>query len=335
MKSKTTPQTAPKKAPVARFCTTTKKDCLKVMQTFSASDFPTLDVAVVAALELFIQKGMITFTLPKFKRALFVGSGNAIVTGQIIAHLSKLDAVFADEGSYNSVLETAKGVDGAILVSASGSKHAISIAKDLQQRKLPTALFTTNPDAPAMDIVGAKRTHIFPRNREPYTYNTSTYMGMILAASKEDPKKILAFITKYVEPLFSQIQKKSAYVLLVEPRFDLVRPLLYTKFDELFGGEITGRIFTTEQTKHAKTVVKSKDEFFISFGFANKFYGYAQNRLTVPLPKWADLGAVMAISYFVVGMIQTKQDAYFAQNIVSYCKDASKIFKQDLKPIVE
>jgi hypothetical protein len=310
-------------------------DCLLVLKNMSVKQIPNLDVVLIGALEKFIRDGVLVLKLPPFKRPLIVGSGNAAVTGQIIAEQLNLDAIFADEGNYLAKLKSISAIDGAILISASGSKHAISISSELKKRKLPVVLLTNNPNAPAMDAIGPQFTHIFAKNREPYTYNTSTYMSMILGASGEDPQKILSYITSTIDPIVSKIAKKKAYMFLVEPKFDLVRPLLYTKFDELFGGVVCGRIFTTEQVKHAKTVVPSRDEFIISFGFDNKVYGFTQNRLTIPLPKWAGPATAMAISYYVVGKIQAAHPGYFKKNIVTYCKDASKIFGQELKPIVE
>ncbi|MCL4357545.1 hypothetical protein M1512_01455, partial [Patescibacteria group bacterium] len=36
--------------------------------------------------------------------------------------------------------------------------------------------------------------HVFPKNRETYTYNTSTYMSMILSYTRENPSQIKRFI---------------------------------------------------------------------------------------------------------------------------------------------
>jgi hypothetical protein len=42
--------------------------------------------------------------------------------------------------------------------------------------------------------------------------------------------------------------------------------MFLTKFDELFGPLMSARMFTFEQTKHAKTVVASEPELFINQG---------------------------------------------------------------------
>ena len=43
----------------------------------------------------------------------------------------------------------------------------------------------------------------------------------------------------------------------------------------------------------------------------------------------------MAIAYFVIGKIQKDQPPWFKNNIAAYCQKASRIFKQEIKPIVE
>ena len=80
-----------------------------------------------------------------------VGSGNAAVTGRII--FEDKDAVFADEGNYEKKLEAVKEIDGAVLISASGEKHAPIIAKELKKRNIKTTLLTNNSKASAQEYV--------------------------------------------------------------------------------------------------------------------------------------------------------------------------------------
>jgi hypothetical protein len=56
---------------------------------------------------------------------------------------------------------------------------------------LPVFLLTSSQNSSAEKIVWEKNTTITPKNREPYTYNTSTYMGWVLANTWENPKKYL------------------------------------------------------------------------------------------------------------------------------------------------
>ena len=88
-----------------------------------------------------------------------------------------------------------------------------------------------------------------------------------------------------------------------------------TKFDELFGPKISGRVFTIEQTKHAKTVVPSEKELFLGAGYNNRYFG--KHRVNLPLPKNADYGALMAITYYFIGNIRKQNLPYFKKNKIA------------------
>ena len=285
-----------------------------------------LDECVINALELFMREGLPKLSLGNYKRPLVVGSGNAAVTGRII--LKNADAVFADEGTYEEKLLTVKGIDGAILISASGGKHAPIMAKELKKRRIEARLLTNNPDAPAKKQVD--KTFVFPKNAEPYTYNTSTYLSMIMASTGENPKKILDYIEKLKQKIPKDLRQYEAYYIIVPTELDSIREMFLTKFDELFGPIISGRVFTPEQTKHAKTVVGSNKELFIGLGYENKEFG--KRKLNITLPNWVKEGAAIAIGYYLIGHIQKQNPPYFKKNIVAYTKNASKIFKQEIKP---
>lgn len=288
-------------------------------------DLMDLDECVISALKLFEKEGIAKLKINEFKRPLVIGSGNAAATGKII--FEDQDAIFADESTYSEKIKSVK-VDGAYLISASGSKHAPIIAKELKKKKIKTILLTNTKNSPAQKE--SDETFIFPKQPEPYTYNTSTYMSLILGKTGEDPKKIRSFISKLKIP--KDIGSYSAYYIIVPKKFDGIREMLQTKFDELFGPMVNGRIFTLEQTKHAKTVVPSDKELFISFGDKNTLFG--KNKAHFDLPQKADYAAMMAVSYYVIGHIQKNKPAYFKKNIQNYTKNASNIFGSDLKPIV-
>jgi len=287
-----------------------------------------LDECVLNALKLFIKEKLPQLDI-QYKNPLVVGSGNAAVTGRII--LEGKGAVFADESTYEIKIKAIKEIDGALLISASGGKHAPIIAKKLKENNIEVSLLTTNSNAPAKEF--ADKVFITPKNTEPYTYNTSTYMGMILAKTKENPQKILDFIKEKIEPLIPDFKEYDAYFIIVPSKFDNVRELFLTKFDELFGAKISGRVFTPEQTKHAKTVVPSETEMFISLGYNNEHFGTA--KINFPLPINAGPAAVMAIGYYIIGKIQKQNPPYFKDNIEAYTKKASELFGQTIKPIVD
>ncbi|MBM4035615.1 MAG: hypothetical protein FJ291_28065 [Planctomycetes bacterium] len=260
-------------------------------------------------------------------RRLVTGSGNAFATGKIL--FADEDAVFADEGQYREKLGTAQtlGVDAAVVISASGEKDAPEIVAYLRDSfpKMPTHLLTCNGDSAAARLLrehqGADHVIVTPRNPEPITYNTSTYLGMILAKTHEEAGPILKHIeAEVVARIPRDLTQYDAFYLIVEPKFDLVREMLVTKFDELFGPMLVGRCYTWAHTRHAKTLVHSEKELFINFGveYENTLFGHEDARLHIPVPEWAGYAAMVAIGYYVIGRIQAQFPAWFKWNADRY-----------------
>ena len=94
----------------------------------------------------------------------------------------------------------------------------------------------------------------------------------------------------------------------------------------------SARVFTAEQAKHAKTIVLSEKELFISFGWKNDLFG--KHRWDVPLPIGTGYGMLMALGYYVIGKIQKQHPPYFKENIERYCKEASKVFGEGIGVVV-
>lgn len=115
---------------------------------------------VVAAFELFMQQRIPRLDFGCCKKPLVVGRWNAAFKVKIL--LEKADAVFADESTYEAKLASIRGIDGAILISASGKKHAESIARDLKTPGYDRRLLACNPDAPA--ATHFERTKVFVYN---------------------------------------------------------------------------------------------------------------------------------------------------------------------------
>lgn len=306
---------------------------IDMLTAFTLDTLPDLDVAVLGALELFQKEKLPVLDLGVYKRPLVVGSGNAEATGRILFEDS--DAVFASESNYEQKLGAVPAIDSVVVISASGGKHAPSIAKRAQESGKQVALITNNPHAEAAEFVEPERIFVFPKNREPYTYNTSTYMGMILGQTREDAGSIRKFIAQRVDTLtmpdFSRYDK---YFLIVPPRFSGIIRMLEVKFIELFGRRIARDVETSEYMKHAVTVVPS-DELFISFGDENTAWGEPQNRLHVLLPEDAGYAAMMAIGYYVIAQIQKQHPPYFKEHIAAYAEKASEAFGSVIRPIVE
>lgn len=309
---------------------------IDTLKTFTIDSLPDLDTVVLGALELFQQQPLPRIDVSAYQRPLVVGSGNAEATGRIMFETS--DAIFASESSFEDKLAHIPAIDGVVLLSASGGKHAPIIAKAAREAGKHVTLLTNTPDSAAskeLDHQHPYDEYIFPKNREPYTYNTSTYMGMILGATGEDPAAIQKFIQEHIDtiawPDFSQYSK---YYLIVPPQFSGIIRMLQVKFIELFGRNIARDVETSEYVAHATTVAPS-DELFISFGEENTSWGQPDHRLHVPLPEGAGYGAMMAVGYYTVAQVQKAYPHYFKDNIAAYTAEVSKIFGATISPIVE
>lgn len=313
-----------------------KTPYIDTLNRFTINTLPDLDAVVLGALELFCACDLPKIDLSAYKHPLVVGSGNAEATGRII--FAHSDAAFASESSYEVPLKNLPSIDGVVLISASGGKHAPTIAARARQLGKPVTLITNNPSSLAAKALigqGPQSVYVFPKNREPYTYNTSTYLGMILAATGEDAASIYDFINQHTAKLtFPDFSAFDKYYLIVPPQFSGIIRMLQIKFIELFGRNIARDIETSEYVAHATTVAES-NELFISFGEENTTWGRPENRLHIPLPPHADYGTMMAVGYYAIAQIQKAHPPYFKQNIERYTAEISKVFGQTIAPIVE
>lgn len=305
------------------------------LKSFDLNSLPSLDTVVLGALEMLANEQVPEVDINQFKRPLVVGSGNAEATGRIM--FTETDAVFASESTVDDKLAHLADIDEVIVVSASGSKHAPIIARKARDAGKHVTLITNTPNSPAeQELSDSELTAlVFPKNREPYTYNTSTYMAMLLGLTHEDPTRIKQFIEQQIDTLqlpdFSQFDK---YYLIVPPEFAGIIRMLQVKFIELFGRNVARDVETSEYVRHATTVAES-NELFIAFGEPNTTWGKPENRVNIPLPENAGYAAMMAVSYYVVAQVQKAQPQYFKQNIATYCQFISGIFGEQIDPIVD
>lgn len=305
-----------------------------ILQNFDINSIPNLDNVVLAALELFTNRDLPTIDIKQFKRPLVVGSGNAEATGRIM--FAESDAIFASESNFEDKLEYISDIDEVVIVSASGGKHAPIIAHKAAAAGKHITLITNTPNSPAEAEVSKEMliAHVFPKNREPYTYNTSTYMGMLLGVTHEDTSIIHEFIKENIDTIdFSQINRFDKFYLIVPPEFSGIVRMLQVKFIELFGRNIARDVETSEYVRHATTVTPT-EELFIAFGEPNDTWGKPENRLNIAIPKDANQVAMMAISYYVVGQIQKAKPQYFKENIAAYVNFISGVFGEEITAIV-
>src|SRR3989344_9222116 len=155
-----------------------------------------LDENVLLTLDFFAKNPPPSVDANQFNLPFVVGSGNAYNTGLII--FSEKAAVFADESNFKKIIASfEKAIQGglikdAVVISASGGKDSVWEIELAKKHGLRTFLLTTKGKSDAAKI--ADKVYVFKSIAEPYTYNTSTYMGIILSATKENPLKIKEYI---------------------------------------------------------------------------------------------------------------------------------------------
>ncbi len=305
---------------------------LEQIGNFTESNLISLDECVWWALELFSKTEIKSWNFEKYKKPLIAGSWNAIVTAKII--FSDMDAIFCDETDIDIALT--KDIDSIIIVSASWEKHAPIFAKKAWDKNLPITLITCAEWSSAEIVVGIENTIITPKNREPYTYNTSTYLGWVLAKTGESAWDILKYIENVIEPELQKINfwEYDAYLCVTPDKFAWVNQLMRVKFIELFGRKIARDVFSYEHLKHAITVIPHSKELLITFG--DWECDHTWDVFNIPLPKETGLAMMMAVSYYVIGKIQKSHPNYFQENIADYIERANKSgFSKGLNIIIE
>lgn len=301
------------------------------LDTFTEENLPSLSVVTLGALELFADKGLPQVQIPDYKKPIIVGSGNAIVTATML--YAGTDAIFADENNYKEAIS--RDHDGAVIFSASGEKHATIIAEHYKTNGVKTTLVTCNPNSSSGAILGPENTVVTPKNREPYTYNTSTYLGWVLAKTRENPQDILDFINTEVAAAIPQdIGEYEGYLLATPEIFSKGNRLFDVKFTELFARRVARDIRTFEELKHAVTVIPFEKELCIHFGPGE--FDFVGKKLMIPIPESAGLAAIMAVGYYTIGRIQEAKPQWFNQNIGGYIARATaSSFGKGLSVIVE
>lgn len=281
-----------------------------------------LNENVIKALDFFIKNPLPRLDISQFNLPFVVGSGNAYNTGTII--FSQKAAIFADESNFKRFLDAYKKVidkgiiKDVVVISASGEKDSVWEINAAKENNLKTTLLTTKGQSSAAKL--ADKVLVFKSIAEPYTYNVSTYMGMILSSTKEDPQKIKDFIEKRLN-LPENFAKYEAYAFVINDKYANICPMLDIKRHELFGPNLSLRAFSQGHARHAKFVNRSEKELVISINADNQYFGYPKHRLDIKLPDYFDFGGVMSLTYYVIGKIQESKYPFYKENIANYCAD--------------
>ncbi len=296
--------------------------------------FPTLDQIVLDTLHLFqSQTNLAKIDFSKFHTPLVVGSGNGYYTGRIIFRNSP--AYFAVESEVLTKLENIASITDVVVVSASGEKHAPILLDGAKKMGKKTFLISSSEKSSGREI--ADESIIMPKVREPYTYNTSTYFGYMLAEQPDiDLHAFESFITGKFEAILSTIPfgKYKSFFVVLPDQFVLLREMVEVKFIELFGRKIARDVFSYEQMKHATTVVADEDELFLCFDNKAEIR-YGKNQVNLPIFDESSYALMMLTAYFMVGKIQASFPSYFMDSIEWYCEEAKAKSGFSIKPWVE
>lgn len=304
----------------------------ELMQKITENSIPSLCTTVLGALELFEKEGLPQIKFPSFKKPIIMGSGNAIATARVLYW--DQDVIFTTENNFKEAAELEN--DGAIIFSASGEKHASIVANYYKSKGIDAYLVTCNSNSTAGEILGEDKVIVTSKNPEPYTYNTSTYLGWVIAKTKENPKEIIKFIKEHVDPAIPKnIASYEGYLLVTPNDFFKINSLFHVKFKELFARKVSRDVETFEGLKHAVTVVPCEKELCIQFGEGEVEFS-KDRKIIIPLPKGADTAAVMAIGYYVIGKIQEGKPQWFKESIGDFIKKLNKTkFGKNLSVIVK
>jgi hypothetical protein len=296
--------------------------------------FPTLDQIVLDTLHLFeSQSSLPKIDFSKFHTPLVVGSGNGYYTGRIIFRNSP--AYFGVEAEVQWKLENIASITDVVVVSASGEKHAPIILEVAKKMGKQTCLISSSEKSSGREI--ADTSIIMPKVREPYTYNTSTYFGYMLAENPDiDLEAFESFLTWRFHTLLSEISfgKYKSFFVVLPDQFVLLREMIEVKFIELFGRKIARDVFSYEQMKHATTVVADEDELFLCFGNKAEIR-YGKNQVNLPIFDESSYALMMLTAYYMVGKIQASFPPYFMDSIEAYCEEAKAKSGFTIKPWVE
>lgn len=280
-----------------------------------------LDQHVINTLDFFIKNPPPEFSASNYKMPFVVGSGNAYNTGIIL--FSGRAAIFADESNFKEIIaaydEAIKSelIKHAVVISASGGKDSVWEIELAKKYNLITTLLTTKAASGAAKV--ADKTIVYKSIAEPYTYNTSTYMGMILSETHEDPQSIKNYIESLSIP--SNFGDYSSYSFVLPDKFMPICPMLEIKKSELFGPKLSLRAFSGGHARHAKFVVRDKGELVISIGSKNNFFGVEGSRWDIFPAENMSFAGIMALTYYLVGKIQESKPPFFKENIGNYVSD--------------
>lgn len=282
------------------------------------NNLPDLNVSVFQGLDFFSKNKPLQLGLLKLTVGFVVGSVNAYNTGRML--FGNQPVFFADEGNFLDQLKIYrpliknKTIKEAAVISASGEKDSIWEIKAAKKAGLKTTLLTCNSSSTGAKL--ADKCLAFKKSPEPYSYNYSTYLGMILGSTKENPRLIKKFLKKIKFP--KKFSTYRYFTFILPDRYRPIVDMINVKDDELFGPYSSLRSYSEGNARHAKFICESSQELVITFG-QNNFFGRPKNRWDIKLPPRANFATLLSVSYYIIGFIQQTRPPYFKKGLAEYC----------------
>lgn len=309
------------------------ENACELMSTFSADNPPTLDIAVLAALQHIgqLQKAGLSSPCLNFDgaaRIIGVGSGNGGNTVAIL--VNPADSNAADESDLADRLAIGS-YSHAIVVSASGEKDAPDVIVQLQAKGIVVELLTCDPQSTGAKL--ADKVTTFPLGREPISYNVLTYLSMVMANTFEQAEDILKYLDK-ISPLIKaeDFAGRAGFTFIIPARFKIIKDMLAIKFNELFEHHLGFYACTGAfATRHIVSLVQNHKAMYVNLDpdFDLSVLKLKCPHKNIPLPPDCDWGLAYAASYWLVGLIQRANEPWFAQSVVDYCAETGR------QPIVQ
>jgi hypothetical protein len=249
--------------------------------------------------------------IEKSGKNIFMGSGDAANTGKIFAQI--LGGRALNVCNYQIFFENEPNRDSDIyIVNASGGKDGLKMAKWLTERNWHPKLLTNNPEPPAGKYLRPEDIFVFPADKEPPTYNVSTYASMIYWLLKEDLPQIEDKIKNLEIP---DLRKYKFIFFMVQDKYETLGRMATRKIAETLAG-VGANGCGYSNAVHGMLTQPNKDR--LVFCMNCKYEGSGD---VYELNIDSYLGLLLCIHY-IVGKNQTDQDS---ENILrNYMENAKR-----------
>jgi len=285
----------------------------------------TLDWFVDKALDFIKENRGFELELPGGENPLVVGSGNAYYTGRAAYRFAGRRFIHAEDVQAKEEIDKRAGeLTGLVVVSASGSRDIIEVAKHAVANKIPVHSISCNHDSELKQELGDKldQKHVpTPSEKESPTVNTVTYGMMLYGVTHECPEAIRLEIEKIRRPEKGYNRFEAFSMLFPDKMLEISR-MTQRKFDEIFGRKV--RVISANITNflHGAAVHDEENELYVGIGLEKKYldnFGADNRRFHVPLPGYFGPLGYMMVSYSVIGHMQRdRKDFSFLKSIKDY-----------------